>query len=346
MPKPIDRATLAAKISLANRDQILDLKSRIEAIEQAPLREVRGIDGRDGKDGAPGRDATSKQVAQAVAAWFQANPMPEPINGKDGRDGIDGRPGRDGVHGKDADPVSMDDVREAVNQWMEENREELRGPQGPRGERGPRGPKGERGHGSQGPIGPMGPMGPMGPPGPQGPRGIKGDTGPEGPQGEKGDPGPEGPQGPQGDIGPEGPQGPEGPMGPKGDKGEQGSQGIQGETGPQGPAGIIPIYNATGLVDPGLAKAWVGTVVSNGDGVFSVDWSSAGFSQVFHVSATAYSGATAPEDHPQAVVGSFDENGATGYTIRGRVVVAILVGGASTLRTAPNTTVTVFAWGI
>lgn len=36
MPKPINRATLAAKISLANRDQISDLKARIEAIEQAP----------------------------------------------------------------------------------------------------------------------------------------------------------------------------------------------------------------------------------------------------------------------------------------------------------------------
>lgn len=158
-----------------------------------------------------------------------------------------------------------------------------------------------------------------------------------------------GPQGPKGERGPQGidgPQGPEGPEGPQGERGPQGEEGPQGDMGPQGPAGIIPIYNEAGLIDQGLVKSWVGTAVSNGGGVFSVDWSSAGFSQVFHVHATAYSGATAPEDHPQAVIGSFDKNGATGYTIRGRVIVSILIGGAPTLRTVPNTAVTVFAWGI
>lgn len=245
------------------------------------------------------------------------------------------------------------------------------GPKGDKGDKGPRGepgPKGETGpQGRAGEVGPPGQAGPQGPQGPAGPKGETGEQGPQGlpgPQGLTGEPGPQGPQGLQGEPGPKGERGPAGPQGvrgetgpqgPKGDTGEVGPvgpQGDQGLTGPQGPQGvqgipgIVPIYNSIGLVDPSMVKAWVGTVVSDDQGVFSVDWSSAGFSQVFHVDASAYSGATAPEDHPHAVIGSFDENGGTGYTVRGKVIVSILIGGSATLRTAPNTVVTVFAWGI
>lgn len=78
-------------------------------------------------------------------------------------------------------------VEATTKAYVEENKEELRGPQGPQGNTGPQGP--------------------------QGIQGPKGDTGATGPQGPKGDKGATGPQGPQGDTGAQGPQGPKGDTG-------------------------------------------------------------------------------------------------------------------------------------
>jgi hypothetical protein len=62
--------------------------------------------------------------------------------------------------------------------------------------------------------------------GDQGPQGPKGDPGIQGPQGPKGDKGDQGIQGPKGDTGAQGPKGDQGIQGPKGDPGVNGKDGL------------------------------------------------------------------------------------------------------------------------
>lgn len=81
-------------------------------------------------------------------------------------------------------------VPSAVETYVNEHKEELRG------ERGETGPQGEQG--------------------------PKGDTGPQGLKGDTGETGPQGPQGVQGKQGPQGEQGIQGPAGPQGEKGADG----------------------------------------------------------------------------------------------------------------------------
>jgi len=119
----------------------------------------------------------------------------------------------------------LPDVSGAVDQWMRQNGESLRGPPG-----------------AAGPAGPDGPAGRsvvreeleaivdawltanadklnMGTPGPQGPRGSAGQAGPPGPAGQSGPPGP---------AGQDGQAGAEGPAGPSGARGESGPAGLAG----------------------------------------------------------------------------------------------------------------------
>lgn len=82
---------------------------------------------------------------------------------------------------------------EKVDEYINEHKEELRGPRGPiglTGEQGPKGDPGEKGAtGERGPKGEPGLNGAKGDPGERGPKGETGATGATGPQGPKGDPG-------------------------------------------------------------------------------------------------------------------------------------------------------------
>ena len=67
---------------------------------------------------------------------------PQGDPGPAGPQGPQGKPGRDGVDGR---TPSDEQIRSIVNEWLEENRESLRGERGPQGERGPAGPQGRPG---------------------------------------------------------------------------------------------------------------------------------------------------------------------------------------------------------
>jgi hypothetical protein len=125
------------------------------------------------------------------------------------------------------------------------------------------------GNGVPGPAGDTGPAGPTGPQGVQGPQGIQGATGAQGAQGL------------QGMTGAQGPTGAAGPQGPTG------SQGLQGATGA---AGIVPVYNPAGLVSS--PKMWVGTTTTNSSGQWSINYASAGFTNVLSVQPTAIASST------------------------------------------------------
>lgn len=66
-----------------------------------------------------------------------------------------------------------------------------------------------------------------------------------------------------------------GPQGPVGPTGATGPIGATGNTGPQGPSGIVPVYNSSGIVSG--VKMWVGTATTNSSGQWSINYSSAGF---------------------------------------------------------------------
>lgn len=96
---------------------------------------------------------------------------------------------------------------EDMKQYINENKEELRGEQGPIGPQGIPGEKGEIGE--------------------RGPQGIQGEVGPKGETGETGPKGERGIQGPQGERGQTGPQG---PAGKDGTNGTNGKDGVDGKT--------------------------------------------------------------------------------------------------------------------
>lgn len=112
-------------------------------------------------------------------------------------------------------------ILEDVKNYIEENKEELKGADGKDGANGKDGYTPIKGvdyfDGKDGKDGEQGP---------QGEQGLKGDTG------EKGEIGPQGPQGEQG---------PKGEQGEKGETGEPGANGIDGTNGKDGEDGYTPV---------------------------------------------------------------------------------------------------------
>lgn len=176
---------------------------------------------------------------------------------------------------KDTGTTVLADIEGAVNTYVAENADELKGEKGDKGDKG-----------DTGATGPQGPQGEKGDTGATGPKGEKGETGagfkvldyfdsqssleaavtnPSAGdaygvgtgepydiyiysssqgwvnngalQGAKGDTGPQGPQGEKGEKGDTGAQGPQGEKGDTGATGPQGPQGPQGEQGIQGEKG-------------------------------------------------------------------------------------------------------------
>ena len=116
------------------------------------------------------------------------------------------------------------------------------------------------------------------------------------------------------------------------------------------PSHPIDLYNSIGLISKNTRiKQFVAVVQSDANGDFTVDWSAAGFTQPpFSVTATALGPVTATvRDRVWATMRSdITTTQGRGYTLRGRLIVSILVGGAETIITAPNVAVHVVAWGI
>ena len=112
----------------------------------------------------------------------------------------------------------------------------------------------------------------------------------------------------------------------------------------------IDLYNSLGLISKDVRiKQFVAVVQSDANGDFIVDWSAAGFTQPpFSVTATAFSPVTATvRDRAWATMRSdITTTQGRGYTLRGALIVSILVGGTESIRTAPNVAVHVVAWGI
>ena len=108
----------------------------------------------------------------------------------------------------------------------------------------------------------------------------------------------------------------------------------------------MTFYNSEGKI--GALKCWVGETISDDKGVFTVDWSSAGFSQPpLHVSVTTYRTASAETDRTFCSMSEdYDKDGGTGYTLEGSVSVAVLVGGGKGTQASKNVKVTVMAWGV
>jgi len=106
-----------------------------------------------------------------------------------------------------------------LEEYIQTEKDKLKGEQGIQGIQGPKGEKGNTG--LKGDIGPIGP---------QGIQGIKGSTGIQGIKGIQGDKGEQGIQGIKGEKGNTGDEGPQGIQGPKGEKGEQGDSLTTGGT--------------------------------------------------------------------------------------------------------------------
>lgn len=93
------------------------------------------------------------------------------------------------VRGTDLKNLTNKTADAAVESYVAQHKEELRGPQGPKGDTGAKGATGPQGpKGDTGPTGPRGATGATGATGPQGPRGYTGATGATGPQGPSGSP--------------------------------------------------------------------------------------------------------------------------------------------------------------
>lgn len=78
-----------------------------------------------------------------------------------------------------------------------------------------------------------------------------------------------------------------GPQGDPGTPGAPGTNGTNGTNGANGTNGIVPMYNTGGLI--GSPKAWVGSATTDGSGLWSVSFASAGFTTLLSVQAQAWS---------------------------------------------------------
>lgn len=115
---------------------------------------------------------------------------------------------------------------------------------------------------------------------------------------------------------------------------------------PPPPAGDFRAFDSTGALTE-TTKVWRGRVTSDANGVFTIDYSSAGFTEAPRVEVSAESPNTDTiQDRAWATLrGTPTTSAASGYTLRGDNIVTILVGGSVTVRSAPNTAVNVIAIG-
>lgn len=99
------------------------------------------------------------------------------------------------------------------------------------------------------------------------------------------------------------------------------------------------VYGSAGAI--ASPKIWYGTVTSDANGDFTVNYASAGFTAppIVHVSAVL---TAALADRAWATLSATTATSATGYTLRGITLLLL----ATTVRTAPNTVVQVIAIGV
>lgn len=110
---------------------------------------------------------------------------------------------------------------------------------------------------------------------------------------------------------------------------------------------IRRVQGSGGAAGSGPLRVWTGTATSNGDGNWSVNYTAAGFTAPPVVTATAVSPTTdTVQDRAWATLTGVTATGASGYTIRGNLIVSLLIGGGVTTRTAGGTAVHVQAIGV
>lgn len=100
------------------------------------------------------------------------------------------------------------------------------------------------------------------------------------------------------------------------------------------------VYGSSGAITS--PKIWYGTVVTDTNGEFTINYASAGFTQPPVVTVTAALTTTTVADRAWATLGSVTATSASGYAIRGITLLLL----ATTIRTAPSTTIMVHAIGI
>lgn len=134
-------------------------------------------------------------------------------------------------------------------------------------------------------------------------------------------PGPRGPAGPSGAPGKDGAQGAQGLPGTAGAPGKDGATGPQGSPGTAGKDGIIPqyepIYNTTTGAITGFALVsgkveLLVKVTSNAQGVWSIDYTAMGFTEVPDIFATSMAASTAVVDGTNVSVATRTKTSASG----------------------------------
>lgn len=110
---------------------------------------------------------------------------------------------------------------------------------------------------------------------------------------------------------------------------------------------LAKFYNSSGEISAQV-KIWTGTVTSDSNGDFTVNYSSAGFTSPPMVTVSALSTTTDTVRDKQwaTLYGTPTTTSATGYTLRGMLIIAVLIGGAETIRDAGNVVVHVQAIGV
>ena len=108
---------------------------------------------------------SEEQIAAAVEAYLQENPVDVPVTS------VNGQIGAVQLSAADVGALAQDDLQAGVDAALAQAKasgefdgaQGLQGPQGPQGEKGPQGPQGEQGpQGIQGETGQQGPAGPAG----------------------------------------------------------------------------------------------------------------------------------------------------------------------------------------
>lgn len=107
----------------------------------------------------------------------------------------------------------------------------------------------------------------------------------------------------------------------------------------------VRLYTDKGRANSKNTKIWVGEATSDSNGIFTLDWTAAGFTvPPLYVNTTAYlKDARNIYNRAWATMMSCDELGGSGYALRGAQIVVFLGGGGPGTRTAPNTKITAIA---
>lgn len=110
---------------------------------------------------------------------------------------------------------------------------------------------------------------------------------------------------------------------------------------------LAKFYNSSGEISAQV-KIWTGTVTSDGNGDFTVNYSSAGFTAPPMVTVAALSTNTdTVSDKAWATLRETPTaTSANGYTLRGALIVTLLRGGGETVRDAGSVVVQVHAIGV